>query len=287
MTLRRLTPARGIAPVAAAAESSPSPDALEERRFVRDREQARTVLAALAIPLAAFGVTDALFAAGDLHRLLVMWGGRAAVLLALGALWHQLGRMSKRPDFERTLFLAQLAGVAVSIATHFSRGADTLIVTRFEILCVVGYYVAIPLRARYQVVPAVTLSVVSLLLVVFWHTDVSRAELVSLVACFGLANILGMLLTRRRHATEAEEELAWRAMSMAHANLQKTVRELRALRGVVPICPGCRKVRGAREAWQQLEAFVAERGDVEFSPILCPTCLAAEFGAVIPPSPGP
>ena len=67
----------------------------------------------------------------------------------------------------------------------------------------------------------------------------------------------------------------------ARDHLQETVAELRALRAIVPICPHCHKVRDARNAWQQLEAYVASRGDVEFSSILCPSCLVGEFGAVL------
>ena len=266
----------------------PNPDALEERRFVRDRQQARDILAALLVPLAAFGVTDWIIAAGDMRRLAVMWAVRAVVLLALAGVWRQLGRTSTRAEFERLLFATQLVGVAISIGTHFGRGADTLMVTRFELLCVVGYYVAMPMRTLYQVIPAVSLSGVSLGMVFFWHKGVSGPQLVSHVVCFVLANALGLLLTTRRKHVDAEEEHAWRSMALSQAYLQKTIRELRALRGVVPICASCRKVRGEREAWQQLEAFVAARGDVEFSPILCPDCLAKEFGAiVVPPTTAP
>ena len=95
-----------------------------------------------------------------------------------------------------------------------------------------------------------------------------------------MANVLGILITRWRHASEAEEEAAWRAVTFAHASLQRTVRELRAVRSVVPICPSCRKVRCARDGCQHLEAFAAERGDVEFSKVLCQPCLQQEFAAV-------
>ncbi len=189
--------------------------------------------------------------------------------------------ITTRAAFERLLFAAQLAGVVVSIGTHFGRGTDTLVVTRFELLCVVGYYVAMPMRTLFQVVPALTMTVASLGLVAFWHTGVTGPEFVSHVVCFALANVLGVLLTTRRKAVEAEEERAWRDMVRARDHLQQTVAELRALRGVVPICPHCHKVRDARNAWQQLEAYVAARGDVKFSPILCPSCLVGEFGAVL------
>lgn len=281
MTLQRSTPSRGTQLTSALTDSSPSPDALEQRRFERDREQAQQVLAALALPLAAFGITDAFIAGGDRRLLAVMWSVRALVLVALALVWYQIGRTTTRRAFERLLFAAQLAGVVVSIGTHFGRGTDTLVVTRFELLCVVGYYVAMPMRTLFQVVPAMTMSVVSLGLVAFWHTGVTGPEFVSHVVCFVLANVLGVLLTTRRKAVEAEEEVAWRALVRARDHLQQTVNELRTLRSVVPICPHCHKVRAAGNAWQQLEAYVAAREDVEFSSILCPTCLVGQFGAVL------
>ncbi|MDP1890008.1 MAG: hypothetical protein Q8K55_03875 [Gemmatimonadaceae bacterium] len=281
MTVPRPTPTRGTQRTTALTDPSPSPDALEQRRFERDVEQARQVLAALAFPLAAFGITDALVADGNLRMLAVMWSVRALVLVALAVVWHQIGRTTNRVAFERLLFAAQLAGVVISISTHFGRGTDSLVVTRFELLCVVGYYVALPMRTLFQVVPALTMTMASLGLVAFWHRGVTGPDLVSLVVCFALANVLGVLLTTQRRAVDAEEERAWRNLVRARDHLHKTVAELRALRSVVPICPECHKVRDARNAWQQLEAYVAARGDVEFSSTLCPSCLVGEFGAVL------
>jgi hypothetical protein len=263
------------------------PEALEERRFDRDRSQAVMVLVALTIPMAAFGINDWLILGNDWPRLALVWSGRAAVVLALAATGVHLRRAPNRARFERILFGTLMAGVLFSILTHFGRPRNSLLPTRFELLCVVGFYVALHLRTLLQAVPAILLSVSSVSLVIFWHTDVYLPELVSIVVCFLLANVLGILIAVRRNAAEAEEDAAWRAVTFAHASLQRAARELRALRSVVPICPTCRKVRGAREAWQQLESFVAERGDVEFSQILCPSCLQKEFGAVLPPEDAP
>lgn len=257
------------------------PGALAQRRFERDRAQAVAVLVALVVPLAAFGVTDVMLAAGNWRLLAFTWTLRAASVTALALVGWRLYLTQTRERFEQILFAALLAGVALSVITHLGRPRSSLLVTRFELLCVVGFYVVLPLRTRLQMVPALTLSAVSLTLVFFWHTGVTGPELISHGVCFALANVLGILITRRRHAADAEEDVAWRAVTLAHATLQRTVSELRALRGVVPICPACRKVRGARQGWQQLEAFVAERGDVEFSNILCPSCLQREFGAVL------
>jgi hypothetical protein len=257
-----------------------TPEALEYHRFERDRAQALTVVAVIALPIAAFGIIDFMVAKSGL-RLAILWSVRGATLLALGALWLALRDAATRRRFERLLFNAQLIGVALAIASHVGRGAGTLFITRFELVSVVVYYLMIPGRTRMQAVPAITLSVASTAMVLFWHTGVSGPELVSHIVCFSLANALGLLVAHHRHVTAAAEENAWRALVRARDRLQQTVAELRALRGVVPICPQCHKVRDARNAWQQLEAYVAARGDVEFSSILCPSCLVGEFGAVL------
>jgi hypothetical protein len=279
MTMHRATDGPGPgAPDAAVVAATP--EAWETNRFERDREQAMAVTAVVAIPILAFGIIDAMVAK-SLLRLAVLWSIRGITIAGLTYLWYGLRRASSRARLEGLLFNAQLIGVALAVGAHVSRGQASLFMTRFELLSVVIYYLMIPGRTRQQAVPAIALSVASLAMVLLWHVDVSGPDLVSHVVCFVLANVLGWLVASHRQATAAAEQDAWRALAAAHARLQRTIDELRALRGVVPICPSCRKVRGARDAWQQLEAFVAERGDVRFSSILCPSCLQSEFGAVL------
>lgn len=257
-----------------------TPEALEWHRFERDRTQALRVLALLAVPIAAFGIIDFLVAKSDV-RLAILWSVRGVTLLALGALWYGLRAAPTRLRFERMLFTAQMIGVALAIASHVQRGPDALFITRFELLSVVVYYLMVPGRTRMQAVPALTLSVASMSMVLLWHTNLSGPELVTHLVCFALANALGLLVAQHKQATAAAEATAWRALVQARDHLEQTVAELRALRGVVPICPHCHKVRDARNAWQQLEAYVSARGDVKFSSILCPSCLVGEFGAVL------
>lgn len=44
------------------------------------------------------------------------------------------------------------------------------------------------------------------------------------------------------------------------------------LRGLVPICSYCKKVRSDGDYWQQVEAYVAERSHACFSHTVCPEC---------------
>jgi DNA-binding response OmpR family regulator len=49
------------------------------------------------------------------------------------------------------------------------------------------------------------------------------------------------------------------------AKLQDALAQVRTLRGLLPICVYCKKVRADEAYWQQVEAYVASRSDAEFT----------------------
>jgi PAS domain S-box-containing protein len=57
----------------------------------------------------------------------------------------------------------------------------------------------------------------------------------------------------------------------------KLEQEIHVLKGVLPICAYCHKIRDDREIWQQLEKYLSEHSEVMFSHGMCPECLAKEL----------
>jgi hypothetical protein len=55
-------------------------------------------------------------------------------------------------------------------------------------------------------------------------------------------------------------------------DLQKSLKEVKALRGLLPICSSCKKVRDDKGYWNQIESYIQERSDAEFSHSICPEC---------------
>jgi PAS domain S-box-containing protein len=58
-------------------------------------------------------------------------------------------------------------------------------------------------------------------------------------------------------------------------------KELNILRGFIPICSACKKIRDDDGYWQQIESYIRDRSDAEFSHSICPDCrkkLYPEFG---------
>ena len=58
------------------------------------------------------------------------------------------------------------------------------------------------------------------------------------------------------------------------AELQVALSNVKQLHGLLPICSYCKRIRGDDQYWQQVEGYVAEHSDVEFSHGICPPCYA-------------
>ena len=54
--------------------------------------------------------------------------------------------------------------------------------------------------------------------------------------------------------------------------LQAALEDVRQLRGLLPICSYCKRVRNDDNYWTQVEAYLSERLDVRFSHGICPSC---------------
>jgi PAS domain S-box-containing protein len=71
-------------------------------------------------------------------------------------------------------------------------------------------------------------------------------------------------ITERKWAEEEREKLI--------VQLQKALAEVKTLKGIFPICASCKKIRDDEGYWNQIEAYISERSDAEFSHGICPEC---------------
>ncbi len=55
--------------------------------------------------------------------------------------------------------------------------------------------------------------------------------------------------------------------------LRRTLAEVKALRGILPICASCKKIRDDAGYWQQVEDYVHAHSEARFSHGVCPECM--------------
>jgi DNA-binding NarL/FixJ family response regulator len=64
------------------------------------------------------------------------------------------------------------------------------------------------------------------------------------------------------------EELATR-----NAELQEALKQVKMLSGLLPICSHCKKIRDDEGYWQQVEVYIRDHSEAEFSHGICPDCM--------------
>jgi hypothetical protein len=79
-------------------------------------------------------------------------------------------------------------------------------------------------------------------------------------------------------AAWAAVELRVRALRLREQELQRRIAEemskVRVLRGLLPICAWCKKVRDDAGYWKGIETYISDHSEAEFSHGICPECLA-------------
>jgi PAS domain S-box-containing protein len=74
-----------------------------------------------------------------------------------------------------------------------------------------------------------------------------------------------------------ERNLAEEERSRTIAELQDALEHIKTLRGILPICASCKRIRNDRGYWEQVEAYLSAHTDARFTHGLCPECVARHF----------
>ncbi|MBN2526103.1 MAG: MCP four helix bundle domain-containing protein [Deltaproteobacteria bacterium] len=78
--------------------------------------------------------------------------------------------------------------------------------------------------------------------------------------------LIALLATRRVTAVHT-------ALQTESNRLEKALAEIKTLRGIIPVCSNCRKIRDDEGVWKAMEEYLHEHSDASFSHGICPKCL--------------
>lgn len=80
-----------------------------------------------------------------------------------------------------------------------------------------------------------------------------------------------------RVKTHVELQLAKQSLKQKNQELQQALDEIKTLRGILPICMHCKKIRNDDGYWQQLEAYLSHHSEAEFSHGVCTDCIKTHY----------
>ena len=113
-----------------------------------------------------------------------------------------------------------------------------------------------------------------------WALGLLSASLVSL-ALHGIVSRLALMQARLRvrdaHLAEKQKRIT--------QELREALENVQILRGLIPMCGHCKKIRDDCGYWTQVESYIEQRSEAEFTHGICPECadlLKREFEDVLP-----
>jgi len=79
-------------------------------------------------------------------------------------------------------------------------------------------------------------------------------------------------ISERKNAERERERLI--------GELQSALAHVRTLRGLIPICAWCKKIRNDQGYWEQLELFIKNHSEADFTHGMCPECARKQTEAL-------
>jgi len=82
------------------------------------------------------------------------------------------------------------------------------------------------------------------------------------------------------HRKHLEETVALRTSQLYEKNtrLKQALDEVKTLKGIIPICSKCKKIKDDKGYWQQVEQYITQHSEAEFSHGICQKCSDELYG---------
>jgi len=92
-----------------------------------------------------------------------------------------------------------------------------------------------------------------------------------IIGIFGSAMmVIGIILIKPVFVRIKNAEEEQRALAVS---LQEALDRIKILNEMLPICANCKKIRKDDGYWQQIETYITENSDTQFSHGICPDCM--------------
>ena len=99
----------------------------------------------------------------------------------------------------------------------------------------------------------------------------SRSSTVVFIIALGLLLSIIVILfienktiSKRKQVEKEREKLI--------AELQDAATKIKTLSGLLPICSSCKKIRDDKGYWKQIESYIRDHSEAEFTHSMCPIC---------------
>ncbi|MCP4219419.1 MAG: hypothetical protein GY765_32590 [bacterium] len=212
----------------------------------------------------------------EFYTLLVV---RGAYLLFSIILLALVPRIKKTQTVDITTLAWWTSLIALVFYVNSTRPPEYIQHSVIDILIVFIIYLLVSNRLILQVIPALLFSIGNILFIATTKTDMSTMAFNVLWVSHLIGNMLGIFVSRRLNISHRFQFDMLQEETQLREKLEKSLSEVKTLRGIIPICSHCKQIRDDDGFWQKVEIYVAHHSEANFSHGLCPDCLKALYPA--------
>ena len=244
------------------------------QRLSSDAAVSSVLLLVGAAGAAVFAVSDYKFF-GFGREFFVLAAARAAMcVLSVGAS-RAARRAAGARALDRIVFAWSIVFVLGAIGVISTRPPTYAVHLVVDLLIVLSFYAATPLPLELQAAASVLMSAGAI--AVASRLEGAGPPQFAIFFAFAFANILGAASALHSQRDRRRLFLAAREQARLRLGLERAMSEIKTLKGIVPICAHCKRVRDGGGAWHGVEAYVSARTDARFSHGVCPDCVERHY----------
>jgi hypothetical protein len=99
----------------------------------------------------------------------------------------------------------------------------------------------------------------------------------AVLAAYTFTNIWGIFSSRRLNQAHRQQFVLLVQETDLRKELEAALAEVKVLRGIIPICSFCKKVRNDDGYYEAVEAYIGRHSEADFSHTFCPECFEEHY----------
>ncbi|MBU2549016.1 MAG: hypothetical protein KKB20_11420 [Proteobacteria bacterium] len=204
---------------------------------------------------------NGLFAWGGVVRLAGIWFAAAGLCIgALAFFYFVLDLIAVRTVIINVFFFLATVRASLEIIRFAPAESRPLYLATGGLCLLAGLFILVRAGAAIMSAPFFVLDSGSVFVVYFLMMIIFELT-------WGVA-----FLMMNSQRLESEPRNSERSMAAMVGELEKTLAEVRTLRGFIPICSNRKNIRDDAGYWQRIDPYVSEHSDARFSHGICPEC---------------
>ena len=98
--------------------------------------------------------------------------------------------------------------------------------------------------------------------------EVNSSIIMSNGKAIGSRDIVRDITDRKKAEAERESIIA---------DLQKALAEIKSLKGILPLCSFCKRIRDGRGDWKQVDVYIHDHSEADITHTVCPDCMRKHY----------